>query len=313
MEKRMFRTFAVAAAFVLCISVATARQWRLGLGVSYRSFDDVEFSGAPASGGGMDIARFLLRDGDLVPYTAGNLAAVIGSLPSGTGAINVVEDVGYSSSVFLGSDEEVDGALGPVLTAEMMFLTQDELTLSVVANFMYFSADADGSQTLGIDMDAELNQYFVVRGNMSPFPLGSGTPYGSFSGQGHVDYSFDMDMYELDLGVKVGYAPAQEFSLFLAGGPTLNLVDSESSVRQFANYSGPSGTGDVLFANTVSDGQSDVLFGLYASAGGQYWFNEQIGVVIEGRYDHVFDPAETDFAEMDLSGFSGMAKVLFRF
>ena len=101
--------------------------------------------------------------------------------------------------------------------------------------------------------------------------------------------------------------------LFVAAGPSLNIVDMDSEVSESASYTSPGNQGDSFYRQSQSDGGTDILFGLYGAIGAQYWFNEQAGLVLEARYDEVFDKAETDLAELDLSGFSGMAKVIFRF
>lgn len=294
------------------VGVAGAQEWKLGLGVSYRQFDDVEFSSLPVRNFGE--IRLILRDGAALDYNAQNLNAVIGDLPGQTGGINVIEDILVTNGYF-GVDEGTSSSDGwaPVLTAEYLFMTRERLTLSAVANFQYYTMDVGGTSSLGLSNEATLNQYFVVAGSVSPLPTGGGAPYGSVQTTGYVSNEFSMDLYTFDLGLKLGYSFDCAIDLFAAVGPSISLVDIDSEITESATYSAPGNPGGNFYSQSQSDGGTDVLFGIYGAIGGQYWLNEQVGIVLEARYDEVFDKADTDFAELDLSGFSGMAKVIFRF
>jgi len=307
--KRILLTLTIAG---LVCGAARAQEWKLGLGVTYRQFDDVEFISLPARDFG-DLS-FIFRDGALLDYTPANLAAVIGDLPSQTGAINVVEDVIVTNGYF-GMDESVDTSesFAPVLTAEYLFMTEERLTLSAVANFMYFNVDVDAMSAMGLSNTATFNQYFVVSGDVAPLPNGVGSPYSGLTTTGSVSNEFSMDLYELDLGLKVAYSFDFSVDIFAAIGPTLNIVDVDAAVSEVATYSAQGNAGGAFYTQNASDGVTDVLFGVYGAVGGQVWFSENLGFALEARYDEVFDEVDTDFAELDLSGLSGVAKFIFRF
>lgn len=303
--------FCLVLAGLVC-GIADAQEWKLGLGVSYRQFDDVEFSGATLRNFG-DL-EFILRDGAALDYTPANLGAVIGDLPGGTGAINIVENVVVTSG-YLGVDEDTSDSDGwaPVLTGEYLFMTKDRLSLSVVANFMYFNVEVGGMAAMPMSSTAQLNQYFVVAGSVSPLPTGPGTSYNDIMTSGFASNDFSMDLYGLDLGLKLAYSFDLSIDVYAAVGPTLSIVDLDSSVTETASYSAPGNAGGTFYSQALSESATDALFGVYGALGGAAWLNERVGIVLEARYDEVFDTAETDLAELDLSGLSGAAKIIFRF
>ncbi len=308
----MKKLIVLSSAVLVAGCLASAQEWKLGLGVSYRQFDDVEFNGAAVRN--FNELRLLLRAGAALDYNPANLAAVVGDLPGGNGAINVVEGVTVTTSYF-GADEGVSSCdqWSPVLTAEYLFMTRDRLSLSAVVNFQYFHVGVGGMSNLGVSNTATLNQYFVAGGNVSPLPLGAGVPYGDIATSGYASNSFSMDLYALDLGLKLAYSFDFALDLFVAAGPSFNLVDVDSKTSEWATYSAPGNPGGTFYSQERSDGGTDVLFGVYAAIGAQYWFNERWGVALEARYDEVFDKVDTDLAELDLSGFSGLGKIIFRF
>jgi hypothetical protein len=291
--------------------IASAQELKLGLGVSYRELDDVEFNGLAVRN--FRNLAFLVRDGEILNYTPENLNEIIENLPGQTGAINTIEDVDVSSGR-VGGEGEFDSSEGwaPVLTAEYVFMTRENITLGAVANIQYFGVETSATMNLGLDSEGALSQYFVVGGDVAPIASGEGTEFDDIDVAGTVDNEFEMDLYVLDLGLKLAYCTNWSIDVFLAAGGSINIADANSEVSEFAVYSAGSAGGE-FYRQSQEDGSTEVLLGVYGALGAQWWFSETIGVVLEGRYDEVFNEVETDYAEVDLDGFSGLGKILIRF
>ena len=67
--------------------------------------------------------------------------------------------------------------------------------------------------------------------------------------------------------------------------------------------------------DTVNNDDDELEFqiGGYLSLGALLDVTDRVSLAAEGRYDVVFDEAETDHASVDLDGFSGQLKILFSF
>ncbi|MDX9979730.1 MAG: hypothetical protein RBU25_06730, partial [Lentisphaeria bacterium] len=61
------------------------------------------------------------------------------------------------------------------------------------------------------------------------------------------------------------------------------------------------------------DSGVEFLFGAYGDLSFVYDFNERFSVGLGVRYDYLFEELDTDLGEVDLSGFSGAIKAMFRF
>ena len=68
-----------------------------------------------------------------------------------------------------------------------------------------------------------------------------------------------------------------------------------------------------LAGQTSHDSSQDWIFGLYASCGAAFWFNERLGASLEIRYDEAFSRAGTRDASQNLDSFGGLLKVMTRF
>jgi hypothetical protein len=303
---KKLRTIVVVAA---CIPLlAAAQNWQLGIGVSYRDFDDVDFDAIRKLQ--VRNLRLLLDADEAMEYSD----ALIEDIQAGW--VQIV-DVDSFAIGYRGSSESIDSSdsFAPVISAETPLWAEENLTLNFVANLQWYNVDVSNSARFGVAADAREYQYWVQNGVLAPrptFPQRDGAPYGDVMVTGRASSSFEMDLYEVDLGLKLLYSIQNYLDCFVAAGPTLSIVDMESSVRETVYWSAPGDSG-MLARQRNSDSDTDFIFGGYVSAGGEYWFNEQYGVSLEARYDATLDDAELDGASVDLDGFSGQAKFMMRF
>jgi hypothetical protein len=295
------------AMMVLVPLLAAAGNWKLSIGVSYRDFDDVDFG--KIRNLGIRNLRLLLEDGQATEFSNDLIENIQ------AGWVQIV-DVDNISSGYRGSDESVDSSdsFAPVISAETPVWTSDDgkLTLNFVTNLQWYNVDVGGDSSYSATATATEHQYWVQNGVLAPRPSGDGTPYGDLSLSGKAHTSFEMDLYEIDLGLKLLFSLQEKLDCFVAGGPSLSIVDMDSSVSETIRWSAPGDSGTVAHERH-SDSDTDLIFGGYISAGAEYWFNEQFGISLEGRYDMAIDDAETGQASLDLDGFSGQAKFMMRF
>ena len=302
---KWFRTtVALMAALPL---LAAAGNWKLSIGASYRDFDDVDFD--KIHNLGIRNLRLFLDAGQATEYSD----ALIEDIQAGF--VQIVDVEGITSG-YRGSNEGTDSSdsFAPVISAETPVWVSDNgrLTLNFITNLQWYSMDVGGNSSYSGTATATQNQYWVQNGVLSPRPTGNGVPYNDLSLSGKAKTHFEMDLYEIDLGLKLLFAVQEKIECFVAGGPTLNIVDMDSSVSETLNWSAPGDNG-TLAKERRRDSDTDLIFGGYISAGAEYWFNEQFGLSIEGRYDAALDDAETSQASLDLDGFSGQAKLMMRF
>ena len=229
---------------------------------------------------------------------------------------------GYSVTsagfAFSGSgDTGFQESLAPVLGVEMPFYNQERITLSAVANLQFFSFDTAASMS----GKAGAQEYQETFSLIAPYGGTPGTDYylpsdswlNSKVNSNNLSASsrskFDMQLYVLDLGVKMAYAFNCGLEANLALGPSLSLADMESS--SYSVLRNPAG--NVLNTRKARDNDLEYIFGAYVALGASYWIDERYGVAFDIRYDEAFNHANTQLADLDLDSWSGVLKFIFRF
>ena len=273
---------------------------QIGIGISYRNFHKANFR---ANNAGSYSGWY--ENGDIATLQPGapDLEEI---LPSGSIAsyeYNVI-NASWSGSTGNAGYNFTD-KIAPILSASYAFYFKDSITLSAVANFQYNMLDASerGGQAGGNDATI-----LAFRNGTDPVTsaptASSSTSFMSASSK----YKFDMDLYTLDLGLRMDFAVSEQMDLFVAAGPSVSYADMDSSFR-----GGLYGNNTALATFRASDSSEDWVFGYYASAGAAFWFNEQIGASLEARYDGAFEDAETQLVTQSLDTWGAAVKLLYRF
>ena len=296
------RTIGLALTLICGLSFVAGAQdgWRWHAGISFRDFDDVEFEAVK------------LRN--------------CGNTDPDAGPLGVQ---GYTDDTFIGGsfngpfypvhaqlagvDADLDWYAAPVLGVERKVSSGDRLDLSFTANFQYYSHS-------GLDAGAGV---FTVE-NYEHFADGTNgisrlTVNGPFDGLQNAEYvavglEIDADIFVLDAGLKASASPMDNLRCYAAGGPSVSIADIETARTESGEWPAMAGTTDTGgYQLKHSDGGTEFLPGGYIAAGVEYDFTEHFGIAAEYRYDHVFDSAGTDHAEIDLSGSSGLLKAFCNF
>lgn len=274
---------------------------QIGIGISYRNFHKANFRGRA---GGSYSGWY--ADGEIATLQPGapDLEEI---LPSGSIAsyeYNVI-NASWSGSTGNAGYNFTD-KIAPILSASYAFYFKDSITLSAVANFQYNMLDASerGGQVSN-QSDVTMLAFRYGTNPVSIAETGSST--SSFM-SASSKYKFDMDLYTLDLGLRMDFAVSEQMDLFVAAGPSVSYADMDSSFR-----GGLYGNNTALATFRASDSSEDWVFGYYASAGAAFWFNEQIGASLEARYDGAFEDAETQLVTQSLDTWGAAVKLLYRF
>lgn len=313
------QVFALALGLATSFSVALAQEVKpsvaaedtgvagaiqIGIGVSYRNFHKANFrskaGGAYSGWYDNSIGISSLQAG------APDLEA---KLPSGTFdtyEYNVVKAT-WSGNTGNG-DYGFGECLAPIVSASYAFYYDNQITLSAVANFQFNMIDS--GQKGGLVSNESDTGMLAARVGTEPVtdPAITSGPSVSQWLNASSKYSFDMDLYTLDLGIRLDYAINNQFELFVATGPSVSYADMDSSFRG-ALFSG----NQLLERFGESANSQDWVFGYYASAGAAFWFTEQVGASFEARYDAGFEDAETKLVTQSLDTWGAAMKLLYRF
>ena len=271
--------------------VETVSGWRISLGASYRDFDKPDFKkiSLPA-----DLSFVPVGGGATLSYA--ELQPTVAAGPVGQQRFIASRTlVGYSSAASYTALE----SFAPVIGAALDIWQDEAITLSLAANFQFFSMNSAANE-------AVLAQSKVIR--TVKFPAGlvvvpteadiisDVTDPWIDGGLGGGKKKFAMDLYVFDIGLSLNYAATDNLQVFVAGGPTFSIADMESS-------------------NGLGKSKDEVEFeyGVYLSCGGTFWFNETWGLSAEIRYDNCFGTVGTRFVEQDLDSTSAILKLVVNF
>ncbi|MBT7165102.1 MAG: hypothetical protein HN849_00860 [Victivallales bacterium] len=302
-----------AAVLGVCSLIALpvmADGWKLSLGASYRSFDEVDFKPlALSSSGGAYVNGYWTADDDYLVLSDDQIAP---------GWVANQQEywraVSFDQVMYDGGPDGWGGTLGAVLAlSKQLKTTESGWSVTAKASLGWFSSDLSTSAQASELTTSSSVGFFRLPVDPTPTIIPAGVPVVGGSGPPLNEPTYDspgpattsaalamaaeMDLYVLSLGVQLARQMGP-VALSLEVGPTLNLVDFDTSVSQTVAWT------DGGYSSSAHDDVLDVLFGVYAAGGVSWRFNERFEVGLEARWDEVFEDAETDFAEMDLSGFS---------
>ncbi|OPZ26995.1 MAG: hypothetical protein BWZ02_01809 [Lentisphaerae bacterium ADurb.BinA184] len=306
MKKHLAKFLAVSVLSIVSVAWAAEGQaWRLGLGVSYRDFDDIS------------IEATAIGDSDNTDPAAGPIGLQgyeNGEFPAYVGALSV------DYAQFLGGDADSDtiDQFSPVLTFEMPFWYPSEcVEVGFVSNFQFWMLDADADVAASAVNPGPFATWFEDRTAAPGFIISPATgggagllPGTTLTGTGDIEF----DLYELDLGVKVAWILGSRFSVHAAAGPTINYSEVEYEASYTATWTPLLGTADPgTDTDSFEDDDDKFSIGAYAAVGVGFNLTDRLSLAVEGRYDWLSDVAELDGIEVDLDSFSGLIKLLYMF
>ncbi|MGN0866584.1 MAG: outer membrane beta-barrel protein [Oligosphaeraceae bacterium] len=281
--------------------------WTVSVGVAYRNFHSPHVK----SGHSPSMTNFVLDEstGTYRETTNENLQKAWNARYPGLGdGVNRLSFASFPGAYGKGrGDYGVREQTAPALSFAKGLWSQDNLDLQLVANFQYYSM---GTQDGGSVTGAFANSYDRYVSNVGNVFTPSDVILDSTSAADLLLNSrvkFDMDLYVVDLGVSLGYNLDNGIRAFVAAGPTLSVADMETT-----SYAGIT-TGENRMQSRDRANETEFNWGLYASAGAGYWFNETIGLSAELRYDKGLGDVGTRYVRQSLNTFGGMMKLQMRF
>jgi hypothetical protein len=273
----------------------------LGVGVGYRNFHTVRLKGASQNS---FVGIWTNNPGGMAAYNSDSVRNIVSGNATNVGtympaSANITVSNGYN----LGGHGSwgVMESMAPVVSLDADIYQNDSWTLSVISNLQYYNMDTASSAKGGsigettyhtkVYWTDSNNWGQIVRADKDPDYSVTSTSY--LTGTGRT--KFDLQMLEIDLGLKLGYTLASGLDFYLAAGPSLSYADMESS------------------SGGRHDNDLDYIFGLYAAIGSSYWFNESYGLSFDIRYDEAFKHADTKYANLNLDSWSAILKFLVLF
>ena len=332
----IYRKLLAIFAFCLMIGnvIAAESDWRFSIGANYRTFDDIDFEQLrfinpkyPSSqfvNGTYAADTLVVEDGAVqapglfqadqtnVPKVFIDFSPLNGlvDIPAEVSAADIPIRVTYDSITFMGADKEFDEGSGVVFGARRVLKEKSGYSWELDLSFATALSDTDEdfnpeTTTLSTNVTGtvflrnvnEDGDGEVTAGNF-PAPISLGA---AANVTGRVEYDLDLAAYTFGAGVS-GNFKAGNFGFIIGAGPTLTIADLDVDAVQRAN-----------FTKKLKDDATDLLFGVYVNAGLNYNLNESVAVGLEYRFDYVFDDVSTNLADVDLSGSSTQAKLIFGF
>ncbi len=317
MKRTMTILGAVAAAFLLAGRVyaqeseptlaskeAAPARLAVNAGVSYRNFRSTRFgSGALPAFKGVFAQSGVA--GNVVDYNSG--IGAVGVDAFGNAFRDVAVVVHHSGGSFSASDDaDFADCLAPALGISYDLWQDKGLALAAVAGIQYYNLNTKA--TAAGNTGTEFSTYQTVLPTLPPAPERDAHGSNYLSARGKAD--FELDLYALDLGMRLDFNAFKALSLFVALGPSVALADMDSSAAAVLvrNLDGAA-----LARQADSDSSQDWVFGVYVSCGAAYWFSERFGAALEIRCDEAFSHASTRYANQDIDSFGGMLKLMARF
>ncbi|NMA47257.1 MAG: hypothetical protein GX945_11925 [Lentisphaerae bacterium] len=315
---RAAKVFSGMAAIILCGGLLPAQEAEieaskaqrqggrlvLNAGVGYRNFSSAHFKSAalPAYHGVFAQSGV---SGAVTDYATGIGKVGIDSFGN---AFQDVAVVVRQSGGYLGGSEDYDfgDSLAPSLGLSYELVRKERLTLAASVAFQYY--DLGAKVSVAGDAGTEISTYQTVLPGLPPAP--ERDPHVSDYIAAHGKAKFDLDLYVIDLGLRLDFQALPSLSLFVAAGPSFSLADMDS---RYSSKLTRRLDGALLVGERGSDSSRDWVCGAYVACGAAYWFNERIGAALEIRYDEAFSDASTDYASQDLDGFGGTLKLMYRF
>lgn len=272
----------------------------LQLGAAYRTFGDVQ------------VESVRLRNYDSM-YTASVPLGIQGysRLPGLRDGSGVTAD----QVMYVGGEASTDNVWAPVLGVQKDLWRRGALSLRLTAGLAYYSVDADLAAQSGGALAAAHYNYLLADERVLAPPINS-APLAGFSPGTSAAFElsrFEMDLLVLDLGLRAQY-DIQRFYVAAGIGPAFYWARTDSTTVESGAWNAIPGTGDPgFYRQEDSDSDSDTAVGLYLSLSAGVHITPRIAAELEVRVDEVSGNTGTSQAALDLSGQSGLVKVVFDF
>ena len=319
--KRVLTVGAVATAGLVLGGMAFAAEgWKLSLGISYRSLGEIEYDGMAFSNratGGQYVT------GTYAP--AGGFLSVLNYTDNGAPSTLQVNAAGTTATLhsvtFRKDTEDADAGWGRELGASKALWQSDALTMDLDLSLVGVWSETTSeyklngtsqvfNYTLGFPANPTwlANQVGDASSNLgfAPAAPGAANPNGNVIGR--LRYDCDVDVYTLGCGAGAEYNLSW-FSVKLGLGPSVSLVDYDISAEQRVAYV----NGPQVYRSTATDDGTEFKAGAYAGVSVRVPLTEAFSVELGGRYDWIPSEMDTDYAEIELTGFSGELKLVFSF
>lgn len=322
--KKLIGIVMFAVAGIAMAQQTETNGWKLSLGASYRTFDNVDFESTTFTAPGGNYANGNYTDGGNYTIQDDSQLQPGGWTDGGLG--QWIRTASFDQSVAPGDSADADNGVGTIIELEReMWQPRENVGVSLVLGFGFFQSDADRNATTGngittttltgtltspVDPGAAVpaTPYTVAGG--AGFPLSTPLDLGDVATTtATLNLESDLDLYVLSLGAKA-YCRFDRLALTFAAGPTLNLADFTTESRQRVTFNN---SGAEAYSRSQSDDTQDVIFGAFVGIGADYRFSERWALGVSYRYDGLFSKVDTDLAEMDLSGQSVQAKLSWLF
>lgn len=294
---------------LLMAGVALAAQsaetaWRVHLGLAYRDVGDIEVDGLRLRNYGS-----MFTEGG--PFGIQNYSVLPG-LRDGSG-------VTADQVRFRGDSEGADGAWSPVLGVQRELWREGALSLSVTASLAFygFEGETGARGTAGAPGRFRASHYnYLVGGETVLAPPINDSPLPGFSPGTSAAVrlrEFRLDVWVVDVGLR-GQYDLGRFYVMAGAGPALHWAQSESKVVESGSWNAIPGTGDPgSYRLSRSESDSDLALGVYGSLGAGFQVTDSLAVELEYRRDEVGSAVGTSQARLDLSGDTGILRLVFWF
>lgn len=298
-----------------------ATRWRLSLGANRRTFDRVQLNGFDFAAG-----DDVFVNGTVVDLGPGTLP-----VDQRTYRYTVVDPVKQVDNTTLDkieyhdaaladtTEEHPRGAAGAVLRLVRPLAERGAFTLELDISLAtaFLRDDVSGAaQTEAFQFDVAPNQW----------PGGAGPDPNDFSEEwkvhnrtqiaspntavtATVKADVDFDLYTIGFGLDAA-CTRDRWGVAVGVAPTLSIIDYDFARRATVRWADDGGT---FFRSESTDDGQRLLGGFALQALVRYRVTDRIGIMLGGRYDHVFQTLDTDVADVDLSGFSCELDLTFRF
>ncbi len=288
--------------WAVCPLAVMGQDWELSIGPSYRTFGDIDFDSYEFNN--PNHADYIDADEstspNLLTYDSANGPYILDVSNSEASVRNVT---------FTGDNADLDGAPGFVLGANRKVAEGWTLDLSLTGVF------ADQDETFTGSTNVDVTSYALDPNNITPTAarwVAKGISPTTTPAQIDTALNFDttVNLYTVGLGV-ASEDVFGAWTIRIGAGPTLSLADYDMSRTETLSWA--SSGQNVYSSQTEDDDGLEVHAGGYANVGVEYNFSERMGLALNGRYDWIPSDMETDFGEVDLSGFSGQLRFTYKY
>ena len=273
----------------------------LGVGVGYRNFHTVRLKGVSQNS---FVGIWTNSSTNMAAYNSDSVRNIVSGNATNVGTyMPATANITVSNGYNLGGHGSwgVMESMAPVVSLSADLYQNDSWTVSVISNLQYYNMDTASSGKGGSigETTYHTKVYWTDRDNWGEIRRASSDPDYSVTSSRYLTGTgrtkFDLQMLEIDLGLKCGYTLASGLDFYVAAGPSFTYADMESS------------------SGGLHDNDLDYIFGFYAAIGSSYWFNESYGLSFDIRYDEAFKHADTKYANLNLDSWSAILKFLVQF